>query len=174
LAPKAFRVETGTVAAVYSLLLAACGGFVFYASVRPVPMPSGVLDIPWFAVLLALAITWLAVPVALLALGLAYLRQGARLRWRLAVTWACAVAAGFAVGWVNLHDYAHWLAWARWIVTMQLPPYPRPAGPQWRSLVAAGGQLAAGAAMIALIAASARKATPTAGPADGTFVGSAR
>jgi hypothetical protein len=123
LAPKAFRVETGTVAAVYSLLLAACGGFVFYASVRPVPMPSGVLDIPWFAVLLALAITWLAVPVALLALGLAYLR---------------------------------------------------PAGPQWRSLVAAGGQLAAGAAMIALLAASARKATPTAGTADGTFVGSAR
>jgi hypothetical protein len=173
LAPKAFGVETGTVAAVYSLMLAACGGFVFYASVRPVPMPSGFLDVPWFAVLLALAITWLAAPVALLALGLVHLRQGGRLRWRPAVTWACAVAAGFAIGWVNLHDYAHWLAWARWIVTMQLAPYPRPAGPQWRPLIAAGGQLAAGAAMIAVIAASARKAAPMADTADGTAVSSA-
>jgi hypothetical protein len=86
-----------------------------------------------------------------------------------AVTWTCAVAAGFAIGWVNLHDYAHWLATARWIVTMQLPPYPRPAGPEWRPLIAAGGQLAAGAAMIALIAASA----PTADAANETAVSSA-
>ena len=42
LAPRAFGVETGTVATVYSLMFAACGGFVFYTSVRPVPMPSGV------------------------------------------------------------------------------------------------------------------------------------
>jgi hypothetical protein len=138
-----------------------------------VPMPSGFLDFPWFAVLLVLAITWLAVPVALLVLGLVHLRQCAHLRWRPAVTWACAVAAGFAIGWVNLRDYAHWLAWARWIVTMQLPPYPRPARPQWRPLIAAGGQLAAGAAMIALMVASARKATPMADTADGTVVSSA-
>jgi hypothetical protein len=81
LAPKAFGIETGTVAAVDSLMLAACGGFVFYASVRPVPMPSGFLDFSWFAVFLALAIMWLAVPVALLVLEVAYLRQGARPRW---------------------------------------------------------------------------------------------
>ena len=166
LAPKSLRVETGTVAVVYSLVLAACGGFVFYASVRPVPMPSGFLDVPWFAVLLALAVTWLAAPVALLVLGLAHLRQHGRLRWQPAVTWACAVAAGFAIGWVNLHDYAHWLTWARWIVTMRLPPYPRPAAPQWRPLIAAGGELAAGAAMVALTAAWARKAAPMAGTAE--------
>jgi hypothetical protein len=115
---------------VYSLMLAACGGFAFYASVWPVPMPSGdVFDFPWIAVLVVLAVTWLAVPVALLVLGLVHLRQGTRLRWRPAAAWAGAVTAGLGAGWVNLHDYGQWLGYARWIVTLTVPPYPRPARP---------------------------------------------
>jgi hypothetical protein len=52
------------------------------------------------------------------------------------------VAAGAVIGWKNLH-----YAWVG-----------NDAGPFWHALMTAAGQLAAGAAMIALVATSARRA----------------
>ena len=63
----------------YSLTLAACGGFVFCTSIRPVAVAGGILDWPWVAALTVVAVTWLALPVPLLILGLVSLHQGRRL-----------------------------------------------------------------------------------------------
>jgi hypothetical protein len=153
-------VETIAVAAIYSLMMAALGGFVFYVSVRSVATPldtgsyvparSFVLAALVAAVLLALKVMWLAVPAALLVMGLMHLRQTACLTWRPTVAWIAAVAAGGAIGWLNIYFFDHW---------------DGHGGPYWPALIAAIGQLAAGCAMIALIAASARRAAPTAGGA---------
>jgi hypothetical protein len=154
--------ETIVVAAIYSLMMAASGGLVFYVSVRristPVDMGSAVPASSFFlaalaaAALLALNVMWLAVPAALLVLGLVHLRQSARLTWRPTVAWIGAVASSVAIGWLNIYFFNHWDGYG---------------GPYWRALVAAIGQLAAGAAMIALIAASARRPAPTTGRSGG-------
>ena len=55
--------ETITVSAVYSLIFATGGGYVFYASIRPVSIPMGYFaffgDFPWTAAYLVLALVWL-------------------------------------------------------------------------------------------------------------------
>lgn len=63
-----------TVAVTYSLILAAGGGLVFYASVRPVSVPAGLgaapFGLPWVTAYLSLSAVWWASPVLLLVLGL--------------------------------------------------------------------------------------------------------
>jgi hypothetical protein len=111
-------VETIVVAGIHSLMMAAFGGFVFYVSVRHistsidansyVPASSFVLAAPVAAVLLALNVMWLAVPAALLVMGLMHLRQTTRLTWRPTVAWIGAVAASVAIGWLNIYFFNHW------------------------------------------------------------------
>jgi len=171
--PQDGRAGANAVAFVilYSLALAAGGGYVFYASIRPVSIPTGYgvpfTDFPWLLAFLVLAALWLVGPVALLIAGLIHLRQYARHQWWSALAWVGVLAAGAAIGYVIMRD-----------CRLLFSSYPRdldgsplgpsrfaPGRPYWRALIAAGGQLAAGAVMIALITASARppglRARPT-------------
>ena len=159
--------ETIVVSAIYSLLLATGGGCVFYASIWHVSISAGYFtDPPWAAAYLLLAIVWLLCPVALLILGLVHLHRRARLKWWPAVAWVGAVAASMAIGVVILHDFGLlFSAYPRDLDGSPLGPSRfAPGGPYWQALIAAGGQLAVGAVMIALLIASARKRTAAAKP----------
>lgn len=161
---SADQAWTIVVSGLYSLILAAGGGYVFYASIRPVSIPAGYgavfLDGPWEAAYLLLAVVWLLGSVVLLALGLLILHQSARLKWWSAVAWVGAVAAGAAIGVVILHDFG-----------LLFTAYPRdfdgsplgdsrfaPGGPYWQALIAAGGELAVGVVEIVLVTALPGKA----------------
>ena len=73
-APQADIGWTGAVAlafvSLYSLTLAAGGGYIFYASIRPVSVPAGFgapfTNFPWFAAALLILAAWVAGPVGLL------------------------------------------------------------------------------------------------------------
>jgi len=175
-APSARQADIGwagaaalTFALLYSLTLAAGGGYVFYASTHPVSLATGYFamfpDFPWFAAdLLILAACW-AGPVALLIAGLIHFRR----KWRLAVAWVGAVAAGTVISYVIFHDYrllftacpcddsGSPLGPSRWA----------PGAPYWQAFAATIGQLAVGVVMTALIAASARR-DPRREPPEGT------
>jgi hypothetical protein len=73
---SAIRAWTIAVSVVYSTVLAAGGGCVFYASIRPVSIPTGYIaefaDFPWEAANLLLAAVLVVGPVMLLALGTIY------------------------------------------------------------------------------------------------------
>jgi hypothetical protein len=140
-----------------SLVLAAGGGYVFYASIRPVSIETGygsvLFDWPWLLAFSILAATWVAGPVILLVLGLVQLLRQARHRWRSAAGWLVMLAADAALGFLILHGY-------RLLFSAGEPLGPSrwaPAGPYWPALVAAGGELAVGAILIALASASARR-----------------
>jgi hypothetical protein len=75
---------TAAIAGLYSLLLAAGAGYVFYASIRPVSIPTGyfaeLADYPWILAFLVVLLAVGAVgPVILLVLGLINLRRHASL-----------------------------------------------------------------------------------------------
>jgi hypothetical protein len=95
--PGGGAVKAWTIAAsaTYSLVLAAGGGYVFYASIRPVSIPKGYGDFfadgPWETGFLLLGAVLVLGPVMLLALGLDQ-RVHARL------TWWFAVWPGFIIG----------------------------------------------------------------------------
>lgn len=132
--------EAITAAVAYSLVLAACGGVTFWASVSPALAP-GSLGFGWAALLaallLAVRVMWVALPAVLLVLGLVHLRKGGRLGWLSAAAWVGAVAAATVAGWQNLYCLYQWNG---------------VSAPYWHALIAAAAQLAAGAAMIVLIA----------------------
>jgi hypothetical protein len=146
-----------------SLTSAAGGGYVFYASIRPVTIAMGYgadfLDIPWIAAALGILASWLLGPVLLLIAGWIHLLAPARRNWRSAVAWVIAVAAGSAIGYVISNEYALlFSAYPKDLDGSPLGPSRwAPGTPYWQALVAACGQLAVGAVMIALIAASVRK-----------------
>jgi hypothetical protein len=166
------RVWADAIAVVvlYSLLFAACGGYVIYTSVRPVSIPQGLFSYPWILAFLVLAVVGLALLVLLLVLGLVHLHQGARLGWGWAIAWVSVVAADAAIGWLIIHDYGHWVSLNAHEIGWSPPgceqDYPacvaQSAGPYLRPLIETGGLLAAGAAMIAFITATTRKPAPTA------------
>jgi hypothetical protein len=159
---RATRAWAIVAAVLYSLILAAGGGYVFFASIRPVSIPTGYFseftDFPWEAASSLLAAVWVAGPVMLLALGVD-LRLHARLTWRFAAGWLSALAAGTTIGLLIMHDFG-----------LLSTSYPRdldgsplgpsrfdPGAPYWQALIAAGGELAVGAIMIAMVAALSRR-----------------
>jgi hypothetical protein len=150
-------------AILYSLALAAGGGYVFYASIRPVSIDvsygAPLVDLPWAAAAVLLAAAWAAGPVALLISGLLHLCRAARRKRQAAAAWLAALAAGTSTGYLILHGY-RLLATASPKLPDGTPLGPSrwaPGSPYWPSLIAAAGQLAVGAAMIALIIATARE-----------------
>jgi hypothetical protein len=159
---------TIAVVIVYSLTLAAGSGYVFYASLRPVSIPTGYgalfVDLPWSAAFLLLAAAWLVCPVALLIAGLIHLLREARRKWWSAVAWLAAVAAGTAAGYVTTNEYGRlFTAYPKDLDGSALGPSRwAPGTPYWQALIVAGGQLALGVIMIALITASARRGTAAA------------
>lgn len=92
-----------------SLVLAAGGGYVFYASLRPISIAEGygavLFDFPWILAFLVLAAAWVAGPVILLVVGLVHLLRHARHRWWSAVGWLVAVAGDIAIGFLVMHGY---------------------------------------------------------------------
>ena len=92
-----------------SLVLAAGGGYVFYASIRPVSIEEGygsvLFDFPWILAYLVLAAVWMGGPVILLVLGLIHLLRHARHRWWSAACWLIMLAAGVAIGFLIMHGY---------------------------------------------------------------------
>jgi hypothetical protein len=171
-------MSTAAFAGMYSVMLAACGGFVFYASIRPVSIPEGIFDLPWVVALTVVAVMWLVLPVPLLVLGLVSLHQSRRLGWRPAAAWTIALAAAVAIGYANLLDFGHWFGLNAhdigWAPPPCFPSWPPPSCESsvirldWQPLIVACGQLAAGAVMIALIAALTRRAVTMNDAADGT------
>jgi hypothetical protein len=156
--------STAAFAFIYSMMLAACGGFVFYTSIRPVSIPEGIFDWPWVMAVTVVAVSWLILPVPLLVLGLVSLRQSRRLRWRPAAAWTIAVAGAVAIGYANLIEFGHWFGLNAHDIGYSPPCSPscQPSsiGLNWQPLILAGGQLAAGALIIVLIAALTREAVP--------------
>jgi hypothetical protein len=158
----AVKEWTIAVSVVYSLALAAGGAYVFYASIRPVSIPTGyfagLADFPWEAAYLSLGAVLVIGPVMLLALGID-LRVKARLTWWFVVGWLGALAAGTAIGLLTMHGFGLlFTAYPRALDGSPLGPSRfDPGAPYWRALIAAGGQLAVGAILIALIAALSRK-----------------
>src|SRR5262249_35841457 len=149
----------------YSLVLAAGGACVFYASIHPVSVEMGYFTLldPWHMAYSALALVWLRGSIALRILGLAHLYRRARLNWSSAVAWVFAVASAMAVGRVILDEFG-----------LLFSSYPKdfdgsplgpsrwaPATPYWHALIVAGGQLTIGALMIVLITALSRKTPRT-------------
>jgi hypothetical protein len=144
---------------------------VFYASIRPASIDMGYgepfIDFPWSVAYVLLGLAWALGPVALLITGLPHLHKAAPANWRPAAAWVGAVAAGTAIGYVIVHGYGLlFSAYPKDLDGSALGPSRwAPGTPYWQALLAMAGQLAVGAAMIALIAASARKrasATPRA------------
>ena len=92
-----------------SLVLAAGGGYVFYASLRPISIAEGygavLFDFPWILAFLVLAAAWVAGPVILLVAGLVHLLRHARHRWWSAVGWLVAVAGDIAIEFLVMHGY---------------------------------------------------------------------
>jgi hypothetical protein len=84
----------------YTLILAAGGGYVFYASTQPVSISTGyfasLFDLPWLAADLLILAAWTVGPVALLIAGLIHLLLTARRKWRAAIAWVGTLAAGTA------------------------------------------------------------------------------
>jgi hypothetical protein len=152
-------VWAAAIAISYSLVLAAGGGYVFYASVRPVSISEDFFplsNVPWVLMLLVLWAAWVAGPVILLVLGLIHVLRQPRYRLRWAAGWVVVLATATAIGFLILHDF-HLLFTA----------YPSddagdalgpsrwdPGGPYWPSLAAAGGELAVGGILVALSGAS--------------------
>jgi hypothetical protein len=138
-----------------SLVLAAGGGYVFYASMRPVSIAEGygavLLDFPWIMAGLVLVATWVGGPVILLVPGLIQLLRHARHRWRSAACWLIVLAADVATGFVILHGYRLlFFAYPTDIDGEPLGPSRwAPGGPYWLALLAAGGELALCAILIA-------------------------
>ena len=143
-----------------SLVLAAGGGYVFYASLRPISIAEGygavLFDFPWILAFLVLAAAWVAGPVILLVAGLVHLLRHARHRWWSAVGWLVAVAGDIAIGFLVMHGYRLLFSAAPLDLdgTPLGPSRWAPAGPYWLALVAAGGELAVGAVLIALVSPS--------------------
>jgi hypothetical protein len=170
-APSAAQPDVGWAGAValafvllYSLTLAAGGGYVFYASIWPVSIPVGgyfasFASLPWIAAALLILAAWLAGPVALLITGLIHLLHPARRKWWPAVAWVGALAAGTAIGYVIFRDYRLLSSSAPLDAdgTANGPSRWVPGGPYWQALAATVGQLAVGVVMTALIAESARR-----------------
>jgi hypothetical protein len=144
------------VAISYSLVLATGGGYVFYASVRSVSFSADFFplsDLPWVLVLLVLGAAWVAGPVILLVLGLIHAFRQPRYRWRSAAGWMVALAAATAIGFLILHDF-HLLFTAYPSDESGDPLGPSrwaPGGPYWPALAAAGGELAVGGILVALV-----------------------
>ena len=162
--PGGSAVKAWTIAAcvVYSVALAAGGGYVFYASIRPVSIPTGyfagIADFPWEAAYLLLGVVLVVGPVVLVALGIG-LHLYARVKWWFVIGWLGGLAGGTTTGLVIMRDFG-----------LLFTSYPRdldgsplgpsrfdPGGPYWQALIAVGGELAIGAIMIALTAALSRK-----------------
>lgn len=148
-------------ALLYTLTLAAGGGYVFYASIRPVSIATGYfavfLDWPWILASLALLAAWLVGPVALLIVGLIHLLQATRRKWWLTVAWVCTLATGTAVGYVIRHDYLLlFTAYPKcsWGIGSDCgPSHWAPGAPYWQAVAATLAQLAVGVVMIAVITA---------------------
>jgi hypothetical protein len=161
LLPERGRREAGewAIAAAIScsLVLAAGGGYVFYASIRPISIAEGygavLLDFPWIMAYLVLAAAWVAGPVILLVLGSVHLLRPARHRWWSAAGWLVALAGDIAFGFLVMHGYRLLFSAAPLDLdrTPLGPSRWAPAGPYWLALVAAGGELAVGAVLIALV-----------------------
>jgi hypothetical protein len=150
-----------------SLVLAAGGGYVFYASIRPVSIPTDffpIADLPWLTAFLLLAAAWVAGPVILLVLGLVHLLRHPRHRWWSAAGWLVALAGDIAIGFLVMHGYRLLFSAAPLDLdgTPLGPSRWAPAGPYWLALVASGGELAVGAVLIAL-------ASPLPGKLPGGF-----
>jgi hypothetical protein len=143
-----------------SLVLAAGGGYVFYASIRPVSISTGyfavVGDFPWLLAYLVLAATWVAGPAILLVLGLVHLLRQVRHRWWSAAGWIVALAANVPTGFLIMHGYR--LLFSAYPTDSAGEPLGpsrwTPGGPYWLALAAAGGELAVGVILIALVNAS--------------------
>jgi hypothetical protein len=154
----------------YSLTLAAGGGYVFYASIRPVSIDLGYgepfIDFPWSAAYVLLGIGWAVGPVALLITGLIHMQKTAPRNWRPAAAWVGAVAAGTAIGYLIVHDYGLlFSAYPKDLDGTPLGPSRWvPGTPYWQALIATGGQLAVGAVMVALATASTRRAATAVTP----------
>lgn len=159
---RATRAWAVVAAVLYSLSLAAAGGYVFYASIRPVSIPTGYfsefVDFPWEAASVLLAVVWVAGPVMLLALGFD-LRLHARLTRRFAAGWLTALAAGTGIGLLIMHEFGQLsTSYPRDLDGSPLGPSRfDPGAPYWQALLSAGGELAVGAIMIAMVAALSRK-----------------
>jgi hypothetical protein len=148
----------------YTLTLVAGGGYVFYASIRPVSIPVGgyfasFASLPWIAGGLLILAAWLVGPAVLLFGGLIHLLHPVRRKWWPVVAWVSVLAAGTAIGYVIFHDYRLLFGSAPLDAdgTVNGPSRWVPGGPYWQALIATGGQLAVGAVMTALIAATARR-----------------
>jgi hypothetical protein len=101
---------------------------------------------------------WALGPLFLLVLGLIDLRRRTSFRWWFTVGWLITVAASMAVGLVVLHDFG--LLFSAYPLDLDGTPLTpsrfAPGGPYWPALLAAVGQLAVCAIMIALVAALSR------------------
>jgi hypothetical protein len=147
----------------YSVTLAAGGGYVFYASIRPVTIDLGygepLIDFPWSAAYALLAIAWAVGSVVLLIVGLIYMYRAARDELRPAVAWVGALAASAAIGYLIVHGYGLlFSAYPKDLDGTALGPSRwAPGAPYWLALIATAGQLALGVVMTALIIAPALK-----------------
>jgi hypothetical protein len=158
----AVRAWTIAVSVVYSLMLAVGGGYVFYASIRPVSIQTGYfsecLNGPWEVASVLLFAVWVVGPVMLLTLGIDLCLHN-RSTWWFAVGWLSALAGGTAIGLLIRHDFGHlFTAYPRDLDGSPLGPSRfDPGSPYWQAFIAAGGELAMGFIMIALVAALSRK-----------------
>lgn len=151
---------TIAVTIISSLVLAVGGGYVFYASIRPVSIAEGygsvLVDFPWILAYWVLTAAWVGGPVILLVLGLTHLLRHARHRWRSAACWLITLAAGAAIGFLIMHGYR--LLFSAYPADSAGEPLGpsrwAPGGPYWLALVAAAGELAVGAVLVALVSAS--------------------
>ena len=154
---------TIAVTIICSLVLAAGGGYVFYASIRPISIEEGygsvLFDFPWILAYWVLAAAWVGGPVILLVLGLIHLLRQPRHRWWSAAGWLIMLAAGSAIGFLTMHEYGLlFSAYPTDIAGEPLGPSRwAPGRPYWLALVTAGGELAVGAVLIALVNASSGK-----------------
>lgn len=151
---------TIAVTIISSLVLAVGGGYVFYASIRPVSIAEGygsvLVDFPWILAYWVLTAAWVGGPVILLVLGLTHLLRHARHRWRSAACWLITLAASAAIGFLIMHGYR--LLFSAYPADSAGEPLGpsrwAPGGPYWLALVAAAGELAVGAVLVALVSAS--------------------
>ena len=92
-------------------------------------------------------------PLMLLALGID-LRLYARLKWWFVVGWLSGLAGGTTIGLLVMHDFGLlFAAYPRDLDGSPLGPSRfDPGAPYWQALIAASGELAVGAIMIALTA----------------------
>jgi hypothetical protein len=153
---RAVKMRTIAVATAYSLALAAGGGYVFYASIRPVSIDTGYMaefaEFPWITAELLLAAVWVVGPVMLLALGIDLRRHARLTRW-FVVGGLSTLAAGTAIGFLIIHDFR--LLLTAYPVDLDGSPLGpsrfAPGAPYWQALMAACGELAVGNIMTALV-----------------------